>query len=211
VILVIATGNAGKLREYRALLADLDLELRSLDQVADAPAVEEHGDTYLANARVKAHALAAHCQLPALADDSGLEVDALGGLPGVHSARFAADAGLPSGDQANLSLLLERMRAVPDQRRTARFRCVIVVAWPDGRELVAEGTCEGLIIRVPRGSGGFGYDPVFLYPPAQRTFAELPADEKDRVSHRARAVERLLTLLSPIPFVTRRPRGTIGA
>jgi len=198
VILVVATQNAGKLREYRALLADLGIELRSLSDVGDAPDVAEIGDTYLTNARAKACALAAHCRLPALADDSGLEVDALGGAPGVRSARFASDAGRAlhsSVDAANRALLLERLRGVPDQRRTARFRCVIVVAHPDGRELVAEGSCEGSIVQTPRGSGGFGYDPVFLYPPLQRTFAELTAEEKDRVSHRALAVERLRPLL----------------
>lgn len=199
MILIVATGNAGKLREYRALLDDPAIALRSLAEVPDAPLVEESGDTYLANARAKAHALAAHCRLPALADDSGLEVDALGGLPGVRSARFAADAGRPTGERANLELLLDRMRGIPDERRTARFRCVIVVAWPDRPELVAEGTCEGLIIDPARGSGGFGYDPVFLYPPLQRTFAELASAEKDRVSHRARAVAMLRPSLRVLP------------
>ena len=189
--LVVATHNAGKLREYRALLSDLALELRSLADYPDPPDIEEIGETYLANARAKAHALAAYCQLAALADDSGLEVDALNGQPGVRSARFATDAGLPGGDRSNVALLLDRLSGVPDQLRTARFRCVIVVARPDGRELVAEDTCEGRIIHAPRGSGGFGFDPVFLYPPLQRTFAELVAAEKDRVSHRARAVRRL--------------------
>jgi XTP/dITP diphosphohydrolase len=193
VILLIATHNAGKLREYRALLGDLDVELRSLADAGAAPTVDEAGDTYLANARAKARALAAHCRLPALADDSGLEVDALAGAPGVRSARFAADAapGGPGGDRANLALLLERLRGVPDERRGARFRCTIVVAHPDGRELVAEGTCEGLITTAARGRAGFGYDPVFLYPPLGRTFAELTPAEKDGVSHRARAVEQL--------------------
>ena len=194
MILVVATGNAGKLREYRALLGDLDLELHSLADVAGAPAVAEHAATYLANARAKARALAAHCRLPALADDSGLEVDALAGAPGVHSARFAADAmhrSAPTDDRTNVAFLLGRLRGLADHRRTARFRCVIVVAHPDGRELVAEGTCEGAITDAPRGDGGFGYDPVFFYPPLARTFAELTPAEKDRISHRAQAVERL--------------------
>jgi len=194
VTLLIATSNAGKLREYRTLLADLALDLCSLTDVASAPEVAETADTYLANARAKAHTVAAHARLPALADDSGLEVDALGGAPGVRSARFAADAGLAlgaSGDRANVDLLLSRLRHTPDPERTARFRCVIVVAHPDGHELIAEGTCDGLITRVRHGNGGFGYDPVFFYPPLGRTFAELAPAEKDRVSHRARAVERL--------------------
>jgi len=194
VILVVATHNPGKLREYRALLGDLGLELRSLADVGGAPVVDEVADTYLGNARAKAHAIATHCAAPALADDSGLEVDALGGAPGVRSARFAADAmqrSEPSDDRTNVALLLARLRHVPDVQRTARFRCVIVVARPDGGELIAEGTCDGVIAHAPRGDGGFGYDPVFLFPPLGRTFAELAPDEKDRVSHRAAAVRTL--------------------
>lgn len=189
MILVAATGNAGKLRELRALLADPGLALRSLADYPDLPALVEDGDTFLANARQKAQAVARQTGLPALADDSGLEVDALGGGPGVRSARFAADAGAGSGDAANVALLLERLRDVPPPRRTARFRCAIVVAHPDGRELVAEGSCEGRITTAPRGSGGFGYDPVFLF--GARTFAEIAAEEKDRVSHRGRAIAAL--------------------
>ena len=189
MILVAATGNAGKLRELRALLADPSLELRSLADYPELPPIEEDGDTFLANARRKAHAVARHAGLPALADDSGLEVDALGGLPGVRSARFAADADAGRGDAANVALLLARLRDVPAAGRTARFRCVIVVAHPDGRELIADGTCEGHIAAAPRGAGGFGYDPVFLV--GGRTFAEIDSDEKDRVSHRGHAIAAL--------------------
>lgn len=191
---MIATGNAAKLRELRTLLGDLDLELCSLLDVGNAPAVAEDGATYLANARAKAHALAAHCGVAALADDSGLEVDALGGAPGVRSARFAADAmhrREPTDDRTNTAFLLGRLRGLADGQRAARFRCVIVVARPDGRDHIAEGICEGVIALAPRGQAGFGYDPVFFYPPLARTFAELTAAEKDRISHRARAVERL--------------------
>ena len=191
MILVAATANPGKLRELAALLADSEFTLRSLADFAAAPAVNESGETFVANARLKAHAAAAHTGSPALADDSGLEVDALGGLPGVRSARFAADAGAGSGDAANLALLLSRLRGVPEAARTARFRCAVVVARPDGAELIADGTCEGRIAEAPRGSGGFGYDPVFLAPSLGRTFAELSAAEKDRVSHRARAIAAL--------------------
>jgi XTP/dITP diphosphohydrolase len=194
VQLVIATGNPGKLRELRALLGDLDLELRSLLDVTDAPAVAEPGATYLANARAKAHALAAHCGIAALADDSGLEVDALSGAPGVRSARFAADAmhrHEPTDDRTNSAFLLGRLRGLTGGLRAARFRCVVVVARPDGRECSAEGVCEGVIATAPRGQGGFGYDPVFFYPPLARTFAELTPEEKDHVSHRARAVAQL--------------------
>jgi len=203
VILLVATGNAGKLREYRTLLGDLDIELRCLGDVPDAPTVAETGTTYLANARAKAHALAVHARLPTLADDSGIEVDALGGAPGVRSARFAADAiwrDAPVDDRANVALLIGRMRKTPEDRRSARFRCVIVVARPDGRELIAEGACEGVITHEPRGRGGFGYDPVFLCSELDRTFAELSAAEKDLVSHRACAVRQLRPSL--IAFLT---------
>lgn len=189
MILVAATGNAGKLGELRALLAGLPIALRSLADYPDAPAVVEDGDSFLANARLKAHAVARHSGEAALADDSGLEVDALDGMPGVRSARFAADAGAGSGDAANLDLLLERLLEVPAERRTARFRCALVIARPDGRELIADGTCEGVIAELPRGRGGFGYDPVFLF--GDRTFAEMTAAEKERVSHRAAAMASL--------------------
>ena len=197
--LVVATHNAGKLREYRALLGDLGLELRSLADVADAPVVAEHAGTYLGNARAKALALAAHCALPALADDSGLEVDALGGAPGVRSARFAADAMQrrePTDDRTNVAFLLGRLRHVPNELRTARFRCAIVVARSDGRELLAEGTCDGVIAQAARGDGGFGYDPVFFHPPLDGTFGELPAEVKHRVSHRGVAARAARTLLA---------------
>ena len=189
MILVAATGNAGKLGELRALLAGLPIALRSLADYPDAPAVVEDGDSFLANARLKAHAVARHSGEAALADDSGLEVDALDGMPGVRSARFAADAGAGCGDAANLDLLLERLLEVPAERRTARFRCALVIARPDGRELIADGTCEGVIAEFPRGHGGFGYDPVFLF--GDRTFAEMTAAEKERVSHRAAAMASL--------------------
>ncbi len=192
--LVIATTNPGKLREFRVLLAGLGVTLRSLADFPPAPAVDESAPTYLDNARAKAGAHAARTGLPVLADDSGLEVDALGGAPGVRSARFAAATGgarTDGTDRDNVALLLELMRDIPELRRTARFRCAIVVTRPDGRELIGDGTCEGMIAFAPRGRGGFGYDPVFLYPPRARTFAELSGEEKDRVSHRAAAVAAL--------------------
>jgi len=189
--LIIATRNRGKVREFDELLAAAGMELRGLEDTG-VPPVAEDGVTYLDNARTKALAVARFTGFPALADDSGLEVDALGGAPGVRSARFA---GPGATDADNVELLLQRMASVPWERRTARFRCVIVVARADGRTLSAEGTCEGIITERPRGAGGFGYDPVFYYPAAARTFAELPAGEKNRVSHRARACERILPRL----------------
>ena len=196
MILVAATTNPGKRRELAALLDGCGVALRGLDDFPAAPTVQESGDTFLANARLKAHAAARHCGAPALADDSGLEVDALGGLPGVRSARFAADAGAGAGDAANVTLLLARLAGVAEAARTARFRCAVVVARPDGAELVATGLCEGRIAAAPRGRGGFGYDPVFLYPPLGRTFAELTGAEKDRISHRAAAVAALRARLA---------------
>jgi len=206
-LLVAATTNAGKLRELTALLAGSGVAVRALADFPAAPPVAEDGDTFLANARLKAHAAARHCGVAALADDSGLEVDALAGLPGVRSARFAADAGAGSGDAANVTLLLARLAAVPTAARTARFRCAVVVARPDGAELHAEGTCEGVIAAAPRGAGGFGYDPVFVARGSAHTFAELAAAEKDRLSHRARALAALrgrlpefLRIASPAPL-----------
>jgi XTP/dITP diphosphohydrolase len=194
--LLIATANPGKLREFGELLAGVPVTLQSLIGHPDAPVVPEDGSTYLENARAKALAVARWSGRPALGDDSGLEVDALGGAPGIHSARYA---GATQDSAANLVTLLAALAGVPDARRTARFRCVLVVARPDGQTLVAEGTCEGRITPAPSGSGGFGYDPVFYYPPAGMTFAALPAAVKNHVSHRARACaqlrERLLDFL----------------
>jgi XTP/dITP diphosphohydrolase len=191
-VVVIATRNRGKVREIAALLAHAPIELRALDAFPGAPTVEETGATYYDNAALKAHALARFTQLPALADDSGLEVDALGAAPGIRSARFAGDH---AADSDNIALLLDRLRGVPPSQRTARFRAVIVVAHPDGREISAEGTCEGLIAEHPCGIDGFGYDPVFYYPPLARTFAEIDAQTKNRISHRTQALRRIGVLL----------------
>lgn len=184
VALVLATGNAGKVAEFADLLAGLGLELRSLRDFPDAPAVAEDNPSYEGNAAAKAEAIARHTGLPALGDDSGLEVDALGGAPGVHSARFA---GAPADDRRNVEKLLRALAGVPASRRTARFRCVIVAARPDGAKLTVEGTCEGLIGSQPAGEGGFGYDPIFVVPSLGRTFAEIAASEKHRLSHRGQA------------------------
>ena len=196
-VVVLATRNPGKCRELSELLARLPIELRDLRAFPSMPPVREDGDTYLANARVKARAAARHTRLPALADDSGLEVDALGGAPGVRSARFAAE---DADDERNTALLLERLREVPEAARGACFRCVIVVARPDGRELVGEGSCRGSIANLPRGDRGFGYDPVFIHPPSGYTFAEMADEEKSRLSHRTRACAALLGRI--VPFLT---------
>jgi XTP/dITP diphosphohydrolase len=186
--LLIGTTNAGKFREFCELLGDLPVVLRSLNDFPGAPQVEEDGDSYRANALRKAMALACWSGHPTLADDSGLEVDALQGAPGVCSARYA---GPQQDSAANIRKLLSAIQGIPEERRTARFRCVIVVAALDGATLTAEGTCEGRILERPRGYGGFGYDPVFLYPSLGLTFGEMAPAQKNRLSHRARACAAL--------------------
>jgi len=182
--LVLATGNAGKVRELGDLLAGIPFEIRTLADYPPFVMPEEAGTTYEANARLKARATAAHTGALALGDDSGIEVDALEGLPGVRSARFG---GPGLDDAGRVAHLLARIAHVPDARRTARFRCVIALVWPDRREHVVEGACEGLITRAPRGSEGFGYDPVFFYPPFGATFGEVSDARKAAVSHRGLA------------------------
>ncbi len=182
--LVLATANPGKTRELRALVGEWGpIDVRSL---ADFPGVrlpEEDGATYADNAVLKARAVATATGLPALADDSGLEVEALSGAPGVRSARFA-----PS-DAERIARLLEVLGDAEDRR--ARFRCVVALAWPDGRLEQAEGVCPGRIAERTDGAGGFGYDPLFVADELGRTFAAATAEEKARVSHRARAVRAL--------------------
>jgi XTP/dITP diphosphohydrolase len=190
---VLASANAGKLCELTALLAPAGLELIPQGALG-IEAVPESGATFLENALLKARHAARRAQLPALADDSGLEVDALGGAPGVWSARFAGEG---ASDAANLARLLAELQDVPQARRGARYQCV--VAWVRGPEdpapLIARGTWEGQIASSPRGSGGFGYDPAFVPAGGQRTAAELSADEKNLVSHRAKALRALVAAL----------------
>ncbi len=187
---LVATTNPGKLRELKALLSDLALELVTPGDVGLSLDVAETGGTFAENAVLKARAFAQAAGLPSLADDSGLEVDALDGFPGVQSARWA-----PGSDADRVVALLDRLADVPAVSRTARFRSVAALAWPDGRVATAEGAVDGRIAFAPRGLGGFGYDPVFLVEDGGHhgdlTMAELPADEKNRLSHRARAVAGL--------------------
>jgi XTP/dITP diphosphohydrolase len=185
---VLATRNEGKARELSLLLAGL---ARRFESLRDHPAVvlpPETGRTYLENARLKARAAYGALGVPAIGDDSGLEVDALGGAPGIRSARFA---GPGATDAANLARLLDDLKDVPTERRGARFRCVLVLARSDGEESVAEGTCEGAIAPSPRGSRGFGYDPVFVALGETQTFAELTDERKNQLSHRGRAAAAL--------------------
>lgn len=190
--LLLATTNPGKIRELRALLAGCGWEILTPQDIGLTLQVEEIGQTYADNARLKAEAYARASGLVALADDSGLEVDALGGAPGLHSARYA---GQDTTHADKMGVLLAELRDVPDERRTARFRAVIVIATPDGRAFTCEGVCEGRIARAPRGAGGFGYDPIFLVEGGSRTMAELPAEEKNRISHRARAAAAACAVL----------------
>jgi len=186
--LLLATRNPGKLKELRSRVHGL--EVLSLDDVAPMPEVEETEDSLEGNARLKAVAGARGTGLWTVADDSGLFVDALGGAPGVRSARYA-----PGSDADRVRALLEAMDRVPDGERGAAFRCVLALGSPEGEVRMVEGACQGHILRAPRGSGGFGYDPVFLVPVLGRTMAELSLEEKGRVSHRARALEALDPLL----------------
>jgi XTP/dITP diphosphohydrolase len=190
--LVLATLNPSKGRELVELLGDVAFDVRLLAEWPGARAPEETEDSYAGNALLKARAASQLTGFLALADDSGLEVDALGGEPGVHSARYG---GPGLDDAGRVRLLLDALRGVPAARRSARFRCVIAIAAPGGAERLAEGTVEGLIAEAPRGSGGFGYDPVFYYPPLGRTMAELTEAEKALVGHRGRAVAAARPLL----------------
>jgi XTP/dITP diphosphohydrolase len=189
---IVATFNRDKAAELHALLALPGVELAALADWPGAVSPEETGATLLENARIKARAAAAVTGLPAIADDTGLEVDALNGAPGVHAARYAG----PDAKYAdNVAKLLRELAGVPAERRTARFRTVCVAAWPDGTELCADGVLQGTITEVPRGANGFGYDPVFVPKGETRTYAELTDAEKNAISHRARAVKVLARLL----------------
>jgi XTP/dITP diphosphohydrolase len=189
-LLLLASANQGKLRELRTILDGLPVELVGLAEagLGAPPEVEETGDTFLANALLKARAYAAWSGLAAVADDSGLEVDALGGAPGVRSARYA---GPGAGDQANLHKLLAALAGVPPERRTARFRCAAVLVDPAVGEWHAEAAWEGRVLEAPRGGGGFGYDPVFLPDGWEQTSAEVDQATKDAASHRGKAFRAL--------------------
>ena len=188
--LLLASANQGKLRELRTILHGLPVELVGLTEagLGDPPEVEETGDSFLENALLKARAYAGWSGLAAVADDSGLEVDALGGAPGVRSARYA---GQGASDQANLDKLLAAMAGVPPGRRGARFRCAAVLADPGGGAWHAEASWEGRLLEAPRGSGGFGYDPVFLPDGWALTSAEVDQATKDAASHRGQAFRAL--------------------
>jgi XTP/dITP diphosphohydrolase len=190
--LLLATNNKGKAREYRSLLSGVPFELVTPDEVGIKTEVEEVGESFEENARLKATTLAAESQLLSLADDSGLEVDALGGEPGALSARYAGE-GASDGDR--VSYLLTKLEGVPKEKRAARFRCVIAIATPEGDIELCSGECDGIIAFEPKGKRGFGYDPIFYLPELKKTMAELPPEEKNRISHRGRAAEKASQLL----------------
>ena len=195
--LVLATGNPHKVTELTRILAagHVDVQVSSLAKFPGAPAVAETGATFAANALLKAHAIADFTGLPAVADDSGICVDALNGMPGVLSARWSGRHG---DDAANLRLLLDQLTDVPDERRGAQFVCAAALVLPDGREHVSEGVVTGRLIREPRGENGFGYDPIFVPGSADITTAEMDPAEKDRISHRGKALRGLAPVIAAL-------------
>ncbi len=186
IALVIATRNKGKTAEIRDLLKDFPIDIKNLDDFGPIPPLEEDGDTFDENAYKKASFAARILGLPALADDSGLLVEALDGAPGIHSARYA---GENATDEQRYLKLLDEMKG--KSNRSAAFECVISIAVPTGPALTYEARCQGLITESPAGSNGFGYDPIFFYPPLNKTFAQLTREEKSRVSHRGKAFAEL--------------------
>ena len=202
-VLVVATGNPGKIREFAAFLGPAGFEVSSLSALADGPPVEETGSTFEANARLKAEAYSRRTPHLVLADDSGLEVDALGGAPGVLSARYG---GAELTDPERCTRVLQALADTPDAMRTARFRCVLALA-REGRTLATcDGVVEGTILRAPRGGNGFGYDPIFFHAPSGRAFGELSREEKQAVSHRGAALRKLGD--TPL-FLDLKKKGTV--
>jgi len=193
--LVIATRNEKKRQEIVELLEGLDVKVRSLSDFPEAPEVIEEGKSFKENAARKAIEVAKFTGMMALADDSGLEVDVLCGEPGLYSARFA---GEDQDDEANIQKLLKLMEGVPEEKRKARFRCCVAIAKPEGLVKVVEGTCEGIIGFKSEGNYGFGYDPVFIVPDYNQTFAQLGPDVKNRISHRAKALKKARKILTSL-------------
>jgi len=193
--LLLATSNPGKIREYRFLLGGLGYKITMLTEEGIAKVVTESGNNYEQNAQLKAITYAKLSQLTALADDSGLEVDALNGEPGIKSARFAGQAAT---DAEKVSFLLAKLNRVPWKQRTARFKCVIAIATPEGQSEVCYGECHGMIALEPKGENGFGYDPIFFLPEIGKTMAELPLEMKNQISHRARASQKARQVLQQL-------------
>lgn len=190
--IVLATKNKGKIKEMRELLAPMNIEVLSLADFSPVDDAEENGATFAENAMLKARYYFAHTGTPCLADDSGLEVDALGGRPGVYSARYS---GEDATDAANNAKVLREMEGIEKDKRTARFRCAMALVG-EGIELTTDGTCEGTLLTEERGQGGFGYDPIFYVPKFDRTLAEMSSEEKNSISHRGAAVRKMADLIA---------------
>ncbi len=191
--LLLGTHNRGKRREWQALFEGLDVEILLPDEMGLTLDVKETGQTYTENALLKARTYVGIADLPTLADDSGLEVDALDGAPGIRSARYTLGS-----DRVRYRALLKALEDVPPPERMARFRCIAALVLPDGRQFTTEGVCEGIVTMAPSGDGGFGYDPIFYVPSHGRTMAELSAETKNYISHRARAARALRPILTRI-------------
>ncbi len=202
--LLLATNNQGKVREYKSLLSNLPFTLVTPAEIGISLEVAETGKTMEENARLKAVTLARESKLISLADDSGLEVNALGGEPGPLSARYA---GTDATDKDRVNFLLKRLADVPTDKRTARFRCVIAIATPEGRVGLCSGECNGIITNEPRGETGFGYDPIFYLPELGKTMAELPLAVKNKVSHRGKAARQVPGVLVKLGLLA----GTTGS
>ncbi|MFJ7826979.1 XTP/dITP diphosphatase [Psychrobacillus sp. NPDC096623] len=190
--IIIATKNKGKAKDFEALFNPLGYEVKTLHDVAEEMDVEETGTTFEENALLKASALAEHLQTLVIADDSGLEIDALDGRPGIYSARYA---GEEKSDEANIDKVLHELEGVKEPERTARFVCAIAVASPNNKPITVRGTCEGIIGTERKGTNGFGYDPIFYVPSEQKMMAELSAEEKGAISHRGNAINKLSLVL----------------
>ncbi|MFD1030464.1 XTP/dITP diphosphatase [Metaplanococcus flavidus] len=186
--IIIATKNKGKAKDFEALLEPMGYKVLTLHDVAPHIDVEETGETFEANAILKAEAIAQELQATVIADDSGLEIEALDGEPGVYSARYSGDE---KNDESNIDKVLQKMVQVPDDEKTARFRCVLALASPGQETIIFEGTCEGLITDERKGDKGFGYDPIFYVPEFEKTMAEMEPEEKASVSHRGNAIREL--------------------
>lgn len=196
--IVLATRNENKFREVKQFLEPHGIEVVSLNEFPDFPEIEETGETFKDNATKKATEACMFTGMTALADDSGLEVDSLNGLPGIYSARFA---GENKSDEDNNNKLLELLEGLPENQRKARFKCVMAVATTECFVYTTEGVCEGVIAEEPRGEGGFGYDPIFYLPEYEKTFAELDLETKNKISHRARALNGVLDIISELKIM----------
>ena len=191
--IILATKNKGKIREFREALAEIGWEGVPLSEVADVPEPEETGSTFMENALQKARAYAEAVGMPVLSDDSGIIADVLGDEPGIYSARYA---GAHGDDEANNQKLIERLRPYSGDDRRAHYVCAVALVFPDGQSVTAEGTCEGILRDFYAGTGGFGYDPLFYLPPFGKTMAEISLAEKNSISHRGKALRKLIEKLS---------------